>query len=113
MNRRKFLERLGIGTVAAVAAPLAIAEALKGESNVVNNLIPHGGNTPHIMKDTFEVTGSTSQNIKWVKHGDNYLWYNQTELETRRLYEEQMERLLLQHGKQSLSSFLSKMGKTV
>jgi hypothetical protein len=35
------------------------------------------------------------------------------ELENMRLHEERVERLLLQHGNQSLSSFLNKMSSSV
>lgn len=103
MNRRKFLERLGIGTVVAVAAPLAITEALK-----------EGKQQEVIKKYNYETQYLEPEgNIKWVKHDHGYQWYYEDELENMRLHEERIERLLLQHGNQSLSQFLHKMGSSV
>ena len=107
MKRAEFLKRLGLGAVAVVVAPLVIAEVLKPEK--LPNNINLGLNNPHIIKDTYEVTGSEMSKVRWVKHGKNYLWYNDHEFETRKNFENQMELMMLKNGNQSLSSFLSKI----
>ncbi len=49
-------------------------------------------NKPIILKDLYEVSGSEATQIGWVKTtGGGYLWYLQSEKDTRRRWEDRME----------------------
>ena len=53
-------------------------------------------NKPIILKDKYEVSGSEATQIGWVKTDQGgYLWYLQSELDTRRRYEDRVEMALL------------------
>lgn len=53
-------------------------------------------NKPIIIKDMYEVSGSEATQIGWVKTEDGgYLWYLQSEKDTRRRWEDRMELAML------------------
>lgn len=53
-------------------------------------------NKPIILKDMYEVSGSEATQIGWVKTEDGgYLWYLQSEKDTRRRWEDRMELAML------------------
>ena len=53
-------------------------------------------NKPIILKDIYEVSGSEASNIGWVKTKEGgYLWYLQSEKDTRRRWEDRMELAML------------------
>ena len=40
-------------------------------------------NSPIILKDMFEVSGSDMSNIGWIKTPQGYFWYMKDEMDTR------------------------------
>lgn len=48
-------------------------------------------NKPIILKDFFEVSGSEAASISWIKTKKGYLWYLNSEKDTRRRWEDRME----------------------
>lgn len=53
-------------------------------------------NKPIILKDMYETSGSEAADIGWVKTEDGgYLWYLQSEKDTRRRWEDRMELAML------------------
>lgn len=48
-------------------------------------------NKPVISKDFYEVSGSDATSIGWVNTGQGYLWFNLSETDTRRRWEDRME----------------------
>lgn len=53
-------------------------------------------NKPIILKDKYEVTGSDATQIGWVKtEAGGYLWYLQSEKDTRRRWEDRLELAML------------------
>jgi hypothetical protein len=53
-------------------------------------------NKPIILKDMYEVSGSEASSIGWVKTQEGgYLWYLQSEKDTRRRWEDRMELAML------------------
>lgn len=53
-------------------------------------------NKPIILKDKYEVSGSEATQIGWVRTDQGgYLWYLQSELDTRRRWEDRVEMALL------------------
>ena len=53
-------------------------------------------NKPIILKDRFEVSGSDATNLGWVKTSSGgYLWYLESELDTRARWEDRLELALI------------------
>lgn len=48
-------------------------------------------NSPIILKDKFEVSGSDATNIGWVKTKQGYYWFLKSEEDTRRRWEDRLE----------------------
>jgi hypothetical protein len=62
-------------------------------------------NKPIILKDVYEVSGSDATQIGWVKTQDGgYLWYLQSEKDTRRRWEDRMELAMLLGQKAQVGS---------
>ena len=62
-------------------------------------------NSPIILKDMYEVSGSEVANIGWVKvPGGGYLWYLQGEKDTRRRWEDRMELAMILGQKAEVGS---------
>lgn len=98
MNRRKFLERLGIGAVVAVAAPLVISEILKPEVKIFDYANQYN---PERMVTFMDIDG-------------NRYWYREWDMLQRQKFDEEMERKLLEKwGDHSLSEFLHKTGSSI
>lgn len=83
-----------IGTTALTAFVVG-SEFLKGTSGMIGSLDTDFTileNKPIIEKDKFEVNGSDATQIGWVKTDNGgYLWYMQSELDTRRRWEDRVE----------------------
>ncbi len=48
-------------------------------------------NSPIILKDKFEVSGSDATNIGWIKTKQGYYWFLKSEEDTRRRWEDRLE----------------------
>ncbi|MCK5015693.1 MAG: hypothetical protein KAS32_01360 [Candidatus Peribacteraceae bacterium] len=81
MKRRGFFKQLGLGVVATVVAPIM----LRGQIETV---------TP---------------NIRWVKCGENYLWYFNQELLAQQKFNNMMEEQFFHYGKMNINEFLNKV----
>lgn len=86
MKRLDFLKRLGVGTAAAVVAPKVIGEIIESTSEsfqggvveTTQNYSPFPS-----PRKSFGFTASAGRRVKWVKHGDTYLWMYVDELDER------------------------------
>lgn len=88
MNRRKFLGRLGLGAAASLVPAAVISEIVKTEG--VSEVI----NPPIIEKNFYDCRASE---IRLVKAGDEYLWYNTEMVETERRFMDNLERQWFEH----------------
>ena len=90
MKRRGFFKSLSLGVVATVVAPMM----LRGQGVTISDT-PVNKNPIIILKDSYRVTGGVATDIKWVKVGDNYLWYNYKEVEVMNKFQDMMESKIL------------------
>lgn len=68
-------------------------------------------NKPIILKDMYEVSGSEATQIGWVKtESGGYLWYLQSEKDTRRRWEDRMELAMLLGQKSEAGSAAESAG---
>ena len=68
-------------------------------------------NKPIILKDKYEVSGSEATQIGWVKtENGGYLWYLQSERDTRRRWEDRMELAMLLGEKAETGSAAEQAG---
>ena len=80
------------------------SEFKKGSASMSESLekeVTYRKNNPTIMKDHYQVAGSDAAQIGWIKvssenGGGGYLWYIQSELETRARFENSIEKELLE-----------------
>lgn len=61
-------------------------------------------NSPIILKDKFEVTGSDATNIGWIKTKQGYYWFMKNEEDTRRRWEDRLELAMLLGNKAEAGS---------
>lgn len=61
-------------------------------------------NSPIILKDKFEVSGSDATNIGWVKTKQGYYWFLKSEEDTRRRWEDRLELAMLLGNKAEAGS---------
>lgn len=120
MNRRKFLESLGIGAAAVVVAPVVAASITSSEAPAVSKaapLVEEGdfvwelqGVKPRIIKDVYEVTQSDATQVGWVQDPTtkNYLWFDHQEVKVREEFERRLELSLFENwGNRDINSLLS------
>lgn len=83
----------GFGT-SGITAFVDGSEFRKGTSGMVGSLTSDFtvlDNSPIILKDMFEVSGSDMTNIGWIKTPQGYFWYMKDEMDTRRRWEDRLE----------------------
>lgn len=61
-------------------------------------------NSPIILKDKFEVSGSDATNIGWIKTSKGYYWYLKSEEDTRRRWEDRLELAMILGNKAEAGS---------
>jgi hypothetical protein len=100
----------GWGTLGTTAIKgfVAGSEFLKGTKGMQGSLDTDFtilDNKGIILKDKFEVSGSDAAQIGWVKtDSGGYLWYLQSELDTRRRWEDRLELMMMVAEKAEVGS---------
>jgi hypothetical protein len=61
-------------------------------------------NSPIILKDKFEISGSDATNIGWVKTKQGYYWFMKSEEDTRRRWEDRLELAMILGNKAEAGS---------
>lgn len=61
-------------------------------------------NSPIILKDKFEVSGSDATNIGWIKTAQGYYWFLRSEEDTRRRWEDRLELAMILGNKAEAGS---------
>ena len=94
MDRRKFLNRLGLSATAVLVAPTLLVSSPSVDVELLGN--------PVIQRTAYTVAGSSLTEINWIGN----MWYTNEGRITRELFQDKMEQLLFIHRDKKLTDVL-------
>lgn len=87
---------VGDGTVTVFVIGSEYAKGTNGMEGSLEKDLTILDNKPIILKDKYEVSGSDATNIGWVRTSSGgYLWYLESEFDTRRRWEDRLEMAMI------------------